>query len=209
MSRDISMLHPWLQYKIGLLKKECEKQGLKLGIGECFRTVHEQNKLYAQGRTKKGAIVTNARGDSYSSQHQWGVAVDVFQNIKGKEYEASFLAKVAKIAKSSKVGLSWGGDWNSFKDTPHFYLGKWGSTTAELKARYGNLANFKKTWTKTVKGTKHGLNIWNKTCTKVLKKKLPNGTKVNVMYAKTYLFGKYTKVEYNGVVGLMKTKYLK
>ena len=74
----------------------------------------------------------------------------------------------------------------------------------ELKKKYGVFNNFKKTWTKEVFGTKKGLNIWNKTRTKVLKKKLPNKTKVNVMY----ISKGYAKVEYNGVVGYMKAKYL-
>ena len=105
---------------------------------------------------------------------------------------------------SKKVGLAWGGDWVSPVDTPHFYLGKWGDTPAKLKSTYGTFKKFKKTWTKEVFGTKKGLNIWNKTRTKVLKKKLPNKTKVNVMYVKKG----YAKVEYNGVVGYMKAKYL-
>lgn len=33
--------------------------------------------MYAQGRTKKGNIVTNAKGSDYSSQHQWGIAFDI------------------------------------------------------------------------------------------------------------------------------------
>ena len=97
-------------------------------------TVAEQDALYAKGRTKPGRRVTNARGKDYNSQHQFGIAVDVFQNIKGKEYDAAFLRKVAKIAKSKKVGLKWGGDWKSIVDTPHFYLGKCGSTTSKLKS---------------------------------------------------------------------------
>ena len=73
-----------------------------------------------------------------------------------------------------------------------------------MKRTYGTFEKFKKTWTKEVFGTKKGLNIWNKTRTKVLKKKVPNKTKVNVMY-----IGKgYAKVEYKGVVGYMKAKYL-
>ena len=81
MARNINQLHPWMQYKIYLLKKECKKQGLQLGIGECFRSVKEQEDLYAKGRSTPGKIVTNVRGKSFSSQHQWGIAVDIFQNI--------------------------------------------------------------------------------------------------------------------------------
>lgn len=201
---DRTKLHPWLNYKLTLLLKQCAKKGIYLIITEGFRSKEYQDKLYAKGRTKPGNIVTNAKGSDYSSQHQWGIAFDIAINDPKLLYNEATIKKVAKIAKSNKVGLAWGGDWTSPVDTPHFYLDKWGDTPLKLKKKYGVFNNFKKTWTKEVFGTKKGLNIWNKTRTKVLKKKLPNKTKVNVMY-----IGKgYAKVEYNGVVGYMKAKYL-
>lgn len=206
---DRSKLHPWIDYKLSLLLKNCEKKGIFLIITEGFRTKEYQDELYAKGRTKPGKIVTNAKGSTYSSQHMWGAAFDIAINDAKLLYDANTIKKVAKIAKSSKVGLAWGGDWKSIVDTPHFYLKKWGSTTTKLKQKYGTPDKFKKTWKKKVTGTKKGLNIWNKTHTKVLKKKLPNGATVEVMYTKTYPFGKFAKVRYGGIVGLMATKYLK
>ena len=197
-------LHPWLNYKLGLLLKQCAKKGIYLIITEGFRSKEYQDKLYAKGRTKPGNIVTNAKGSDYSSQHQWGIAFDIAINDSKLLYNEATIRKVAKIAKSKKVGLAWGGDWTSPVDTPHFYLDKWGDTPSKLKRTYKTFEKFKKTWTKEVFGTKKGLNIWNKTRTKVLKKKLPNKTKVNVMY----ISKGYAKVEYKGVVGYMKAKYL-
>lgn len=145
MSRDITQLHPTLQTKIAQLKTLCEQNDLELGIGECFRTVEEQEALYAQGRTTPGNIVSNARGTSYSSQHQWGIAFDFFKNVKGQEYsDNTFFTKVANLAKS--IGLAWGGDWSGFIDKPHLYLPDYGSTTAILKSRYGTFEDFKATW---------------------------------------------------------------
>ncbi len=145
MARDITQLHPVLQEKIEKLKALCKKEGLALGIGECFRSVAEQDALYAQGRTTSGSIVTNAKGSSYSSQHQWGIAFDFFKNVKGHAYDdAAFFERVGTLAKS--IGLAWGGDWTSFVDRPHLYLPDWGSTTSKLKSQYGTFANFKKTW---------------------------------------------------------------
>ena len=43
MARDITQLHPRLQKKIEQLKKLCKEEGLNIGIGECFRTVKEQD----------------------------------------------------------------------------------------------------------------------------------------------------------------------
>lgn len=206
---DRSKIHPWLDYKLSLLLKNCAKKGIYLIITEGFRTKEYQDDLYAKGRTKPGKIVTNAKGSTYSSQHMWGIAFDIAINDTKLLYDEKTIKKVAKIAKSSKVGLAWGGDWKSIVDTPHFYLKKWGSTTAKLKQQYGMPDKFKKTWKKKVTGTKKGLNIWDKTHTKVKKKKLPNGTTVEVMYTKTYPFGKFAKVRYGGLVGLMAAKYLK
>lgn len=144
--RDTTQLHPLLQAKIVQLKAECKKQGLSIGIGECLRTVAEQDALYAQGRTKPGKIVTNAKGSTYSSQHQWGIAFDFFQNVKGKEFDNSkkFFNKVGKIAES--IGLGWGGSWTSIVDLPHCYLPTWGSTTTRLKSAYEKPETFKKIW---------------------------------------------------------------
>lgn len=206
---DRSKLHPWLDYKLGLLLKKCAKKGIYLIITEGFRTKEYQDELYAKGRTKPGKKVTNAQGSAYSSQHQWGIAIDIAINDSKLLYDDATIKKVAKIAKSVSVGLGWGGDWKSIADTPHFYLKKWGSTTTKLKYQYGTFEKFKKTWTTKVTGTKNGLNIWNKDHTKVLKKKLKNGTSVKVMYSKTFPIGKYTKVKYGDVVGWMRSKYLK
>lgn len=146
MSRNIKDLHPRLQDKIGELKFKCEQQGLSIGIGECLRTLDEQDALYAQGRTKSGKIVTNAKGINYSSQHQWGIAVDFYRNdgIGAFENGDKFFEKVGKIAKS--IDLGWGGDWTSIKDRPHLYIQDWGSTTSKLKARYGTPDKFMATW---------------------------------------------------------------
>lgn len=144
--KDIKALHPGLQQKIVQLRKLCEKNGLKIGIGECLRTVAEQDALYAQGRTKPGNRVTNARGSSYSSQHQWGIAADFYRNDGAGAYNESgdFFGKVGQLAKS--IGLGWGGDWKSPVDKPHLYLPDWGSTAERLKALYGTPDRFIRTW---------------------------------------------------------------
>ena len=202
MARDITQLHPQLQYKIGKLQEKCKKKGLKLGIGECFRSKAEQDELYAQGRSKPGNIVTNARGVTYSSQHQWGVAFDIFQNIKGKEYEPGFFVKVAKIAK--KLGLGWGGDWKSIVDTPHFYLKQWGSTPTELKVQYGTFDKFKATWhAKTKKKTR--LRKGKLKASRTIRR-IPEGKKVDVLYRSKL---GYAKVKYDGAVGYVPKKNLK
>ena len=66
--RNISQLHPEAQKKALKLQQECLKVGIKIKIGECFRTVDEQDALYAIGRKAGGSIVTNAKGNIISIQ---------------------------------------------------------------------------------------------------------------------------------------------
>lgn len=207
---DRSKLHPQLNYKLGLLLKKCEKKGVYLIITEGFRSKKQQDKLYSQGRTKPGKIVTNAKGSSESSQHQWGIAFDIAMNydvdgdgkITDDTWNLKGFSEVAKIAKS--IGLGWGGDWKSFKDTPHFYLKKWGSTTIKLKQQYGTFANFKKTWIATVRRTK-GLILWKNTLKTKKILRIPNGERVQVLHKKFW----YAKVKYVNKVGYINRKYLK
>tara|TARA_R110000772_G_scaffold118918_1_gene224806 strand:- start:1054 stop:1689 length:636 start_codon:yes stop_codon:yes gene_type:complete len=109
-----------------------------------FRSYERQDALYAQGRTKEGTVVTNARG-GYSN-HNFGIAGDCGA-FKGRRYldgSQPELAKkchelAGKIAK--KHGLEWGGDWKRKKDYPHFEL-KTGLTMAQKrdKVRSGEWA---------------------------------------------------------------------
>lgn len=152
--RDITALHPRLQIKAAQLKEQCRKQGINILFGECLRTSAEQDELYAQGRTKPGNIVTNAKGSTYSSQHQWGIAVDFYlnQDVDGDgaktddafNNSSGLFERVGSIAET--VGLGWGGNWSSFKDRPHLYLPDWGSTTESLKQLYGTPKKFMETW---------------------------------------------------------------
>lgn len=149
--RDITQLHPRLQQIIGELQPLWAAAGLNVGIGECLRTVEEQDALYAQGRTTPGPIVTNARGVDYMSQHQWGIAFDFFQNDPAEPYPdpetSTFWNDVAAIAKAH--GLAWGGDWTDIIDRPHLYLPDWGDTPIPLRAIYGTPENFFSTWNST------------------------------------------------------------
>lgn len=146
MGRDIKKCHPRLQEAFQQLLAKCSAQGLAVGLGECFRTVAEQDVLYAQGRTKLGSIVTNAKGSSYASQHQWGIAFDFYRNDGKGAYNESdrFFERVGAAGKS--LGLGWGGDWNSLVDKPHFYLPDWGTGTKILRSQYRTFEQFKKTW---------------------------------------------------------------
>lgn len=200
---DVNELHPQLKHKLNKLLKECNYKGIGIIVTEGFRTVQYQDQLYAKGRTAPGVVVTNARGKDYNSQHQWRIAFDIAINDKSHTYDKKMLTEVANIAKSSKVGLGWGGDWTKPVDMPHFYLKKWGNTPKKLKEKYGTPDNFKKTFTARVT-RKKGLRIFKNTSKKDILKKIPYNEQVNVLYKKLW----YAKVEYAGTVGFVRKKYL-
>lgn len=153
--REISDLHPRLQEKIAELKALVRKElKIEIGISECLRTVAEQDDLYAKGRTAAGSIVTNCRGNTYSSMHQWGVAFDFYLKCDvdkdGQTTDDAFNNRTKLFNKigaiGERIGLEWGGSWKSIVDLPHFQLPDWGSTATKLKSAYGTPEKFFKTW---------------------------------------------------------------
>lgn len=99
-----------------------------------YRSFKEQQKLYEQGRSTPGKIITEARaGDS---AHNWGCATDWC------EYDPDFIgAEVFDKARWDTykecvraAGLVWGGDWKSFPDKPHNEL--------KVQASWGEIGRF-------------------------------------------------------------------
>lgn len=125
-----SNLHPFFREKIKTLLALAEKAGLEADVFQGFRSVEEQNELFAQGRTKPGKIVTKARGGY--SWHNFGIAVDIVFKKGGKwswseEHNWPLLGDLGK-----GIGLDWGGDWKRFRDRPHF---QWKTNLTLNKAR--------------------------------------------------------------------------
>jgi len=129
----LSGLHPVVRAATERLIDLSYKAGVPIVITQGFRSIAEQDALYAQGRTKPGKIVTNARG-GYSN-HNFGVAIDfAVLESDGKNVSWSVDARwmtVVSIAK--QLGFEWGGDWKSFVDTPHFEM-TFGISTANWRA---------------------------------------------------------------------------
>lgn len=100
-------------------KKEAEKLGLQVVIICGTRTYAEQDALYAQGRTKKGAKVTNAKGGY--SWHNFGLAFDFglfspdMKTYFGESQHYKTLGKLALDIPNS----TWGGTWKNPVDEPH------------------------------------------------------------------------------------------
>lgn len=103
--------------------------GVPIVITQGLRTIAEQNGLYAQGRTKPGQIVTNAKGGY--SYHNFGVAIDFALLLPNggvswdtkRDGDGDGIPDWDEVVADAKsLGWVWGGDWKSFKDLPHFQM---------------------------------------------------------------------------------------
>lgn len=116
-SRDISLLRSDVSANCRKWIELCKAEGLNVLVTQTVRDAEYQAYLYAQGRTRKGSIVTNSKKPTFHWDKA-GLAFDFCKNVKGHEYDdAAFFKKAAAIAK--QMGFSWGGDWKSFVDKPH------------------------------------------------------------------------------------------
>lgn len=84
-------------------------------ITEGIRTADRQRQLLRERKTK-----------TLNSRHLTGHAIDVMACVKGEEWEFKHYQAIAKAFKSAAFNLGlqieWGGDWETFKDGPHFQL---------------------------------------------------------------------------------------
>jgi len=139
----IGKLHPLIKNEVTKLVDNINSTVLtgnsKVRIAQGLRTFAEQDALF-----KQVPKVTNAKGGD--SIHNYGLAIDIVLIINGKEAswdtkkdwdkdQQSDWMEVVQVFK--KAGYSWGGDWRTFKDMPHFEKTK-GLTLQQIKTKHKN-----------------------------------------------------------------------
>lgn len=130
-SRKIDDLHPRVAVLCRRFIENCAAAGIDVIITSTYRDFESQDALYAQGRTKAGPRVTNARaGQSY---HNFRVAFDFVPIVNGKAdwNNTMTFRKCGKIAEA--LGLEWAGRWRNFKELAHCQA-TFGLTLADLQA---------------------------------------------------------------------------
>jgi len=129
INKKILKLNPKIQTHVINFINDVEKElGIKLRITQGFRTIDEQNALYAIGRTVEGDKVTNAKGGS--SYHNYGLAIDIVEIKNGKATWDSDFDSIAKIG--IQHGFEWGGNFTTIIDKPHFQM-TFGLSIKDLK----------------------------------------------------------------------------
>lgn len=140
-SRQIEDMHPALQTATRAFLEECKVLGYDVLVTCTYRSHQEQADLFAQGRTKPGRIVTNARpGQSKHNNMINGkpasLAFDIVPMRNGKlvwgtsgngidndpsdddKDDLELWQRIAAVAK--KHGFEWAGEWPRFREFPHF-----------------------------------------------------------------------------------------
>jgi len=119
MNRNLKDLNPIVEAKTIEWLEACKNAGLDILVTNTYRDMHEQTKLYNQGRTAPGNIVTYAKaGYSY---HQHRLAVDFCPMLGGEcaWNRTDLFTQAGEIAK--EIGFEWAGDWK-YKDMPHIQM---------------------------------------------------------------------------------------
>lgn len=143
-SRDPESLKPEFLAKVRRWKAACTARGVDVLVYCYTRSPEEQADLYAQGRTRPGRIITNAR--PWQSAHNYGLAVDAVPMVNTKpdwSYSDVNGDKVpdepwwaVMVEEAKRQGMEWAGDWVTFKEFVHFQdLG--GLTIKQLYALEG------------------------------------------------------------------------
>ena len=117
-------LQPDFREKIGTLLTNLACNSIYVCVVCGLRTIAEQDKLYDQGRSAIGSIVTNAKGGQ--SAHNFGSAVDLCPLGDNGELNWSDNNGFKAIGEEAeKLGLVWGGHFKSIMDKPHIESSNW------------------------------------------------------------------------------------
>lgn len=124
----IATIHPKLRASARAVYDEVRASGIRMRYTSGFRSIADQTKIYNQGRTTPGPIVTKAKPGT--SWHNYGMALDfVLLSEDGKKLiwdvaydgpdadQTSDWMKIVQIFK--KHSWAWGGDFKTIVDRPH------------------------------------------------------------------------------------------
>jgi len=130
-SRNIKDCHPRLQKAWEHASKrfsECNK-GVEVILTCTHRPDKEQAALYAQGRTKAGKIVTNAKAGTSKHNKKPSEAFDIAFKKNGKlDWNLAYFHEFYDYGKEVEPNLRWGanvkngGSFKTMNDAPHYEI---------------------------------------------------------------------------------------
>lgn len=121
-SRNAADLHPELARRWLLASRAyntANAAGPQVFLTQTYRSPDDQAADYAKGRTAPGKVVTNAKPGQSLHNYYPALAFDVaFKQGAALAWDIALFSAFAVVAKG--FGLTWGGDWKTFRDNPHF-----------------------------------------------------------------------------------------
>jgi peptidoglycan L-alanyl-D-glutamate endopeptidase CwlK len=110
--KNLAGVHPDL---VAVIARGLSLSAVDFAITEGRRTVERQRELVAKGASQ-----------TLNSRHITGHAVDVAAYVDGIRWDWPLYAEIAKAVKAAAaeldIPITWGGDWASLRDGPHFEL---------------------------------------------------------------------------------------
>jgi len=115
---NLSEVHPDLQAVARRAIELCKERGLDFICTDGCRTFEEQRHFVSTGKSK-----------TMNSRHLGGLAIDVAAFKDGKceyrwEDQKELWEVFLEAANELGIPIEWGGNWKTFKDTPHIQLSK-------------------------------------------------------------------------------------
>lgn len=108
-----------------------------------FRSLEQQTKLYEQGRSAPGKIVTRAMAGQ--SPHNFNCAIDTWiMSEDGSSIDwnnSEFIDILKSHAASVSNKIVWGGNFQSLSDKPHWELKSWRMVRAKVEKIIPNTIN--------------------------------------------------------------------
>jgi RHS repeat-associated protein len=131
--QSMRLLHPEIRILAWIHMGKMIRAGLNPRIVSSLRTYEEQQRLYDQGRSTPGRIVTNARPGR--SLHNFALAYDIeLLDDRGRATWSNRLFETAG-GLGEDSGLTWGGRFTSLVDRPHFQYTN-GASLCDIRRRY-------------------------------------------------------------------------
>jgi len=137
-SRNIDDLLPSVASVAREWLKRCTRDGVQVLVYCTYRSIEEQDRLYAEGRTAPGRIRTRARGGR--SWHNFRRAWDAVPMVNGcPDWSCNFREEYhwqIMVQHALDLGVEWGGDWPRLRDYVHFQV-RDGLTLDEARREHG------------------------------------------------------------------------
>ncbi len=123
--REIGELRADVAVNCRTLIERAAARGLPVLVVQTVRDAEYQRYLVSMGYAAGTATVPTFHAKGV------GLAFDICKNVKGHEYDdPGFFTAMGRLGK--EMGFTWGGDWRSFPDRPHFQWDGGGKYTSSM-----------------------------------------------------------------------------